>query len=429
MQRSLYQSLPSNPGVYLFKNDKGKIIYVGKAKDLKKRVSSYFTNKYLDNKTVKLVEQIATIDHILVNSEIEAFLLEAALIKKYDPFYNIKLSDDKFYPFVKITHDEIPSIYITRKVIKDNAEYYGPYTSATDLKAVLKLIRHIFPYQSVKNHAKRKCLYYHLHLCPCIPVFPENLIQYKKNIKKIEHFLEGKKDVVIRDLRKEQQACIKSEEFEKAADIQKKIEQIEFITSDVYDPFQYTQRPNLYYERIEKEVESLRTILNQNGFSIEKLDRIECYDISNFQGKLATGSMVVFIKGEAYKKDYRRFRIKTKHTPDDFLMHREVMARRLRNSQWTYPDLFVIDGGKGQVSSVMSVMKQYGLDIPVIGLAKREEIIVIPYPTYNNHYDFLEVNLPNETPGINLLRRLRDEAHRFAITYHRLLRKKNLERI
>lgn len=229
--------------------------------------------------------------------------------------------------------------------------------------------------------------------------------------------------MVVSGLKKEQKAEILHEEFEKAAEIQKKIERIEYITSGVYDPFQYERRPNLYYERIENELNSLQQILADNYLPVEKLSRIECYDISNFSGKEATGSMVVFVNGDACKSEYRRFKIKSHAEPDDFLMHQEVMTRRLRNS-WPYPDLFVIDGGKGQVSSVLEVLRKNNITIPLIGLAKKEEIIVIPYPTTPNKYEYRMVNLPNSTPGVNLLRRLRDEAHRFALSYHRLLRKK-----
>jgi len=164
------QSLPTTPGVYLFKDAKDKILYVGKAKDLKVRVTSYFSSKALDSKTLILVNQTASLSFIQVTSEIEAFLLESALIKKHKPFYNIKLIDDKTYPYIEITTGENPSLTVTRSKLNKKSHYFGPYSDATALKIVLKLIRKIFPYQSVKNHPKRKCLYYHLDLCPCIAV-------------------------------------------------------------------------------------------------------------------------------------------------------------------------------------------------------------------------------------------------------------------
>lgn len=352
------------------------------------------------------------------------------MIKKFKPFFNIQFLDDKFYPYIKVFSpkqsggkEPYPYVTITRKVLDDGADYFGPYTSSADVKIVLKLLRRIFPFQSVKNHPKRKCLYNHLGLCPCIPVNPENLDEYKKNLVKIKHFLDGKQQTLQKMLKKEQLEMIEAEEFEKAAQIQRKIERIEQITSETYSPFEYAQKPDVYFERIQNEVNSLIDILHQHDPRVTKLERIECYDISNIQGKQAVGSMVVLVNGDVSKKDYRRFKIKTKSTPDDFFMMNEMLTRRLKND-WPLPDLFVIDGGKGQVSAAMGALKNANIDIPLIGLAKREEIIVLPIPMYGNKYEFEEIKMPKSTPGINMLRRIRDEAHRFAITYHRLLRKK-----
>lgn len=417
--------MPEAPGVYLYKNEQNKIIYVGKAKNLKKRVSSYFSKNALDAKTLKLVADISSIEHIQVGSEVEAFLLESVLIKKHKPFYNIQLQDDKFFPYIKISKDSVPYLIITRKKEDDNAYYFGPYTSANDLKVILKALRRIFPFQSVKNHPKRKCLYYHLGLCPCVPVVPSNLVEYKKNLSHIRQFLNGKKQTLQKELKKDQQNAITNEEFENAAEIQRKMESIERLTSEHYSPFQYAEKPDFYFERIKNEVDSLVEILAKYDTRVTKLERIECYDISNIQGKQATGSMVVLMNGDVSKKDYRRFKIKSKSTPDDFFMMNEMLNRRLKN-YWPLPDLFVIDGGKGQVSAAMGALRNAHVDIPLIGLAKKEEIIVLPIPMYGNKYDFEEIKLPKDTPGINMLRRIRDEAHRFALTYHRLLRKKNM---
>lgn len=422
MDRLLLRRLPSAPGVYLFKDEKEKILYVGKAKDLKKRVSSYFSNRALDAKTIKLVNAVRNIETIQVASEIEAFLLESSLIKKHKPFYNIKLIDDKSYPMVEITTGNNPSLTITRKRTDKNAKYFGPYSDTTALKTVLKLVRRIFPYQSVKNHPKRKCLYYHLNLCPCVLSNPEKMQEYKKNLKNIERFLDGKKEEVLKHLISERNVYSSSEEFEKALEVQLRIERIELITSTTYDPFHYMDKPDFYFERIEREVASLNDILKKYYDNLGNLTRIECYDISNISGKQATGSMVVFLNGDKAAKEYRRFKIRTKDTPDDFHMMKEMLSRRLGN-EWPVPQLIVIDGGKGQVGAALKALANVGRRIPVIGLAKREEIIVIPLKKPGG-VEFLEIKLPHSTPGINLLRRIRDEAHRFAITYHRLLRKK-----
>jgi len=411
--------------VYIYKDVKGKVIYVGKAKDLRKRVSSYFSNKALDAKTLKLVSEINSVEHIIVTSEIEAFLLEAQMVKKYSPFYNIKLLDDKSYPYIALTKGNNPAVLIVRNTKDKNAYYFGPYTDSGAVKAVLKLLRRVFPYQSVKNHPKRTCLYYHLGLCPCVLTHPESMESYKKNLARIRKFLRGDTNSIVKELKKEQSEFVKKEEFEMALEVQRKIDFINLITSENYDPFRYLEQPDYYYQRITDEKTSLENILSEY-FGKLNLKRIECYDISNFQGKEATGSMVVFINGDKSSKDYRRFKIKTKDTPDDFSMMKEMLGRRFKRDGWDEPDLIVIDGGKGQVSSALIALTARKKSIPIIGLAKKEETIVIAQKQMGQRLEFLEVKLPKETGGINLLRRIRDEAHRFAITYHRLLRKKRM---
>lgn len=408
----------------MFKDAKRKILYVGKAKNLKKRVSSYFSNKALDAKTLNLVSQIEDIKTISVASEIEAFLLESELIKKHKPFYNIKMIDDKSYPMIEITNDNNPSVTITRKKNNKSSKYFGPYSDATALKTVLKLLRKAFPYQSVKNHSKRKCLYFHIGLCPCVLAEPGNLVGYKQNLKSIEKFLKGKKEEVIRKLEKERDSYSKNEMFENASVIQDRIERIKLITSENFEPFRYIEKPDFYYERIKKEVDSLLFILKPYFPDLKKLERIECYDISNISGTNATGSMVVFENGDKASKEYRRFKINSKNTPDDFHMMKEMLTRRFKKDGWKLPDLIVIDGGKGQVSSALKALANTKVSFPLVGLAKKEEIIVVPLLGLNS-LEFFELKLVRQTPGINLLRRIRDEAHRFAITYHKLLRKKN----
>ncbi len=395
---------------------------MGKAKDLHKRVSSYFSKAALDSKTLKLVSEAKTIEHIVVRSEIEAFLLESNLIKKYKPAYNVIFADDKSYPYLEIGKSPIPYVVISHKRGNKNSTYLGPYVQVTDLKIILRLLRRIFPYQSVKNHAPTRCLYNHIGLCPCIPAFPDKLPEYKKNIKKLISILSGDVGRVVRELKSEQKKFVAAEVFEKAGEFQRKIEKVEQITSENYDPFRYEERPDFYFERIRTEVSSLAEILNKYGLEFADLHRIECYDISNISGKAASGSMVVFTDGDSNKNEYRRFRIRFKKTPDDFEMIREVLQRRIKRADWEKPNLMVIDGGRGQVSAVLQVFAEQKYNVPVIGLAKREETIIVPVRTPS--VDFLEVKLPKSTPGVNLLRRIRDEAHRFAIDYHRLLRRK-----
>jgi excinuclease ABC subunit C len=390
---------------------------VGKAKDLKKRVSSYFVGKDLGEKTRILVSQIRKIKTIDVASEIEAFLLEERLIKKYKPHYNIKLLDDKRYPSLKITiKDKYPKVLIVRKIDNDKALYFGPYTSATSLRTVLKLLRRIFPYQAVLNHPNKLCLYYHLGLCPCPSVTQDE--NYHKNIKHIISFLNGNKDLLLKDLSKEREQASINEDFEKAAQLQKKIEAITLITSSFYQPFEYELNPNLRSDTVAANLTDLKQILNENKVPVVNLERIECYDISNTSGLNATGSMVVFTNGEKDTSSYRRFKIKRdyKNKPNDFAMMQEMLERRLKHVDWPKPSLLVIDGGKGQVSSVKDVLEKLELNIPLIGLAKREETIITS--------ELKEIKLPKDSKALQLIMHLRDEAHRFAITYHKKLRSK-----
>ncbi len=387
-------------------------------------MSSYFLDsRPHDSKTQILISQIAAVAHILVTSEIDAFLLEAALIKKYKPFYNIKMADDKSYPYIKITKSEVPSITVVRKKNDKKAYYFGPYPDGSNVRAILRIIRRIFPFESVENHPKKRCLYSHIGLCPCASIIPENKPQYKKNITKIKKFLKGEKDLVLKGLIKEQHEYIRKEEFEEASNVQKQIDSIISITSERFDPHLYSDRPNFYFERIQNELNSLKTLLTKYIVDLGDLKRIECFDISNISGTNPSASMVVFVMGDSDKSQYRKFKIKSKKTPDDFMMMREVLTRRLKHIDWQTPDLIVVDGGKGQVSSGLKALAENGKKIPLIGLAKKEEIIVVPIKT-GASIEFLEVKLAKDTPGINLLRRLRDEAHRFAITYHRHLRSK-----
>lgn len=336
------------PGVYIFIGENEEILYVGKAIDLKKRVSSYFKTKDLGEKTKVLVSQIKKIRTIEVESELESFLLEERLIKKHKPKYNIKLIDGKSYPFIKITvKDKYPAVFLMRKKLNDGSLYFGPYSSASSVKTVLKIIRRIFPYQSTTNHANKKCLYFHLGLCPCPSV--TNDTDYKKTIKHIINFLEGNSSKVVGDLEKERDSFSKSEDFEKASGIQKKIDSIKLVTSPFYKPFEYEQNPNLRTDVIKDNLNSFKEILNKNSVLVNNLTRIECYDISNTSGSNATGSMVVFTNGEKDSSSYRRFKIKKfyNNKPNDFAMMQEVLERRLKRKDWPTPSLIIVDERDG----------------------------------------------------------------------------------
>lgn len=396
---------------------------MGKAKNLRNRVTSYFTNRsHLGEKTRLLLSQATHIQTILVESEFESLLLEANLIKKHSPFFNVRMTDGKAYPLIRITTKHMyPSVLIARRPDDPNSVYFGPFPHSGAVKSVLKTLRRIFPFQSVQNHPKRLCLYNHLGLCPCPPMLTtdDEKKTYRKTIQHMLQFLEGKKKAVMKDLEKERNQAVKQEDFEKAQKIQKQIDAIAYVTSPIHRPFEYEINPNLQEDLRKKEQQELIQHLARFGINVTKLDRIECYDISNISGTHAVGSMVVFTHAEKDSSSYRRFRIRRTQGPNDFAMIQEVLRRRLTHDEWPLPDLFIIDGGKGQVSSAVEVIaNEYTLAIPVVGLAKREERMITS--------DFQEIVLPHNSNALQLVMRIRNEAHRFAITYHRKLRSKAL---
>jgi len=396
---------------------KGNVIYVGKAKNLKNRISSYFGTK-LGGKTSALVSQISDIKTIKVESEVESLLLEAKLIQKHFPKYNVRFADNKAYPVIRITiKDKYPKVLVARAMTDVKSIYFGPFPNTQAMRTVLKIARRIFPFQSVLNHPNRLCLYYHLGLCTCPEVTKDE--SYRKNILHLIDFLKGNTKKVVRELEKERTSLSKNEEYEKANQIQRKLEAINLVTSPFYKPFEYEENPNLHSDIRNEELEMLKKTLEENGVLTKTLKRIECIDISIISGKFATGSLVVFTNGEKDSSWYRRFRIRRDFGKNnDFAMMEEVLKRRFNHPEWPLPDLLVVDGGKGQVSTASQVLESIGLNIPLVGLAKREETIITP--------DFKEVRLPKDSKALHLVMRIRDEAHRFAITYHRKLRSKFL---
>lgn len=412
--------MPEKPGVYEFLDNKQTVLYVGKAISLKARVSSYFTSPaQLGPKTQALVEKVAKIRVTLVESELEALLLEAFLIKKRKPYYNIRLTDDKSYQYIRITSkDRYPSITLARRTEDPKSLYFGPYPSSRAVKTVLKTIRRVFPFMSTTNHPKRICLYNHLGLCPCLPANDTDSARkaYQKNLKGIVRILEGKSRIIQKELEKERDISSQQEQFENALTLQKRIQALKLITEPFHKPNEYDLNPNLRVDLRNKEMEELITILNQHNYRLSRVSRIECYDISNTQGTHATASLVVLTNGEIDKSQYRRFKIKIDGRPNDFAMMEETLTRRLKHNDWPLPDLLVVDGGKGQITSALKAFENTGVAVPLIGLAKREETIITS--------DFHEILLPRRTGALQLIMRLRDEAHRFALTYHRKLRQK-----
>lgn len=413
--RNLYKNLPQLPGVYLMKNRKGEIIYVGKAGNLKKRVLSYFLRSQ-DGRISMLVGEIAKIDYKKTDTVIEALILEADLIKKYAPQYNIKDKDNKSFLYAEITKEEFPRVILTRgrDLKKESGALFGPYTSATSIREALKIIRKIFPYSLHKfgdsiseKFNRRPCFDYELGLCPgtCAGIISRK--DYLKNIKNIKLFFKGKKGRILKNLEKEMKELSKQQEFEKAVKLRGQIFALKHI-----------QDISLIKDDLEFGSEAAADVKRENSFGIRRETlgiRIEGYDISNISGTSAVGSMVVFQNGAPLKNEYRKFKIKTVLGSDDVGMLREVLTRRFlrHKSDWTLPNLVLIDGGKPQVNTAKNVLKELGFKIPVIGIAKGPE---------RKKNEFIGI-IPKWIDE-NTLIKVRDEAHRFAIAYHKKLRGK-----
>jgi excinuclease ABC subunit C len=538
--------LPTSPGVYLFKNPRGTVIYIGKAKNIRNRVRSYFVSRpSMHPKLRALLNHIHDVETIVVDTEVEALILENNLIKKYKPRYNIDLKDDKSYPYIRITNEPFPRVFPTRRIVKDGSEYLGPYTDVKNLRTILKGLRKIFPIrscklplteESIKAGKFKVCLDYHIQRCegPCIGEVTEE--KYQEMIQNVKKLLSGKTKELIRDLKKEMEKAAKELAFEKAARIRDQIQLIENFyftpptvasgklkdmdvialsrTSDdgaivlfrirdgkiigkmhkyisrieektdeeIIDSFlsgDYIHQDNIPNEIIlpvetefldgyreffrEKRQMSVHFLVPVRGdkrkllqmvqknadillqeLLLQKIQkesrihhsvlmlqkdlrlkhppiRIEAFDISNIQGKHPVASMVCFENGKPKKSDYRHYHIRSIQTPNDFKMMEEVISRRYQrvlNENIPLPDLILIDGGKGQLNVAKKILVQLDLShIPVIGLAKREEEVFIP-----GQPDSLP--LDRESAGVKLLRYIRDEAHRFAITFHRKIRRK-----
>ena len=550
MNKELEETLklvPTLPGCYIYYDKKGEIIYVGKAKNLKRRVSSYFHKKHDRVKVAVLVSKIEKMEYIITDSEVEALILEAHLIKKHKPKYNILLKDDKKYPYFLITEEDYPRITVVRKKNKaqDKGKFYGPYTNSKAMYATLDFLKKIFPLKQCKTpkFSNRPCLYYHIgkSLAPCQgKVTP---YEYQKLVAQVELFLSGKQNELIKRIKEQMEEYSKTEQFEKAAkmrdsylDLQKTLEHqkvvyennrlnediiatmyeegifaitilliregrlidkkdftyfvenedkieffktffqeyysnlmLEFPDRIVSPDLEDAGEKQLYQDWLEviahkkikigygrakqgkelsslaqknvqnlfetariKKMASIRDDFNEVGAYLqEKLKlnnfphRMECYDISHIQGTNTVASMVVFYNGLSKKSDYRKFKVKsTEGKPDDFLSMKEVLTRRLSRlgeKKWEKPDLIIIDGGKGQLSSVMQVVEDMGISgIDFVSLAKREEEVFLPHQSR-------PIRIPIDSNAMFLIQRIRDEAHRFAITYHRDLRSKALK--
>ncbi|MFC1618211.1 excinuclease ABC subunit UvrC [Patescibacteria group bacterium] len=536
MNKSSYNTLPQSPGIYIFKNKPGQILYIGKSKSLRKRVQTYFqnTSKLPPDKQL-MIKQVVKIDHIVTDSELEALLLETTLIKKHRPKYNILLKDDKNYQYIKIDNSwDFPKIYTVRHIEdhKANAQYFGPFTDGTAVKQTLELMRKLFRYRTCNREIpydlsklySRSCLNHHIKLClgPCIGAV--NREDYEQTIHNCVQFLQGKQTEIASELKLEMAKASENKNFERAAILRDQLSDIKKLTAkqkviapnqDNFDVVSFYRKDKIsvfnvflvrdgkligkenfsvslpdhpgdeevmgtflerYYsttkslpKKVVLQAEPLNTDLVQRLLKIKSraisvpergklkklvelgvtnareywhkrqeqakptenvleqlqqvLDlphlphRIEAYDISNLQGTNPTGSMAVFENSQPKKTDYRRFKVKIKQTPDDVSMLREIIARRLQHPDWARPDLMLIDGGKPQLHAAEQVLLEKKVKIPLASIAKREEEVFVIGKTK-------PIKLAKSNPALQLLQRLRDEAHRFAIGHHTRLRQK-----
>jgi len=425
------KNLPAEPGVYFFKDADRKIIYIGKASVLKNRVSSYFQqSRHRDQKTRLLVADIADLDWITVGSEVEALFLESEFIKRYRPKYNIDLKDDKNWLYVKISADVFPVVSFVRRPLDDKSHYYGPFTSTDALRRAMRYLRKVFPYVTHANWPARGCLQFHLGLCPGPEEGAITAVDYRRNVRRLELYLGGQPGKLVEQIQKDMERAAKKKDYEMAGSYRDQLRDLQALGRQMI--FGDREAFDLSLDQ------ALVGLADRLGLPGEPR-RIEAYDISHLGGTDNVASMVVFTDGVSHREDYRRFKMKVGGN-DDFAHMREVMERRFGGKNlldWPKPDLLLIDGGKGQLSAALSVLDAKEIAIPAIGLAKREEEIIRrdadstdgpvgqsdkAYVKNDGRYE--TILLPKDSPVLQLLQRVRDEAHRFAVTYQSVLRGK-----
>lgn len=416
--RDKLKTLPVEPGIYFHRDAKGKIIYIGKAAILKNRVMSYFQNKHRDPKTRLLVADIADTEWITSRSEAEALFLESEFIKRYKPKYNIDLKDDKNFTYIKISAEDFPVVSYVRRPMDDKSHYYGPFTSADAVKRAMRMLRKVFPYVTHANWPPRACLQYHLGLCPGPEIGAVTPAAYRRSVRQLELYLKGEQTKLMTQLEADMQRAAKRKDYEAAArhrdqltDLRAFGKQMVFSESETFD--------------LTRD-QALTGLSERLGLPVLPR-RIEAYDISHLGGTGNVASMVVFSDGVANRDEYRKFKMQLPGNND--VGHiREVISRRFgpkHLSDWPKPDLLLIDGGQPQLAAALEVLDGLGLPIPAIGLAKREEEIIRRLPAENGLPPRYEtILLPASSHVLQLLQRVRDEAHRFAITYQGLLQGK-----
>jgi excinuclease ABC subunit C len=419
--------------VYWFLDEAGKVLYVGKAKNLKRRVTSYSYLKRLPNRTHQLVTTATQLKFKILESELEALLVEAELIRTYLPHFNVALKDDKSALYIHITPEEFPRVEMVRKneVISYHLKgtVIGPFPSAYKVQEVLQIARNIFcwcnlPATAQRTQVKRPCFYYHIKLCSGACVGAISAEEYQHNIDDLVLFLRGKTKEVMDDIKETMYQYAEAQEFEKAATARNQMTLIKEVTSK-----RYKMKPELIASvslssnEAEDQMIYLRKLLHtyQAVPASYTLTRIECYDVSNMQGQQASVAMVTAINGEMDSSEYKLFNIRTLDTPNDYHMMKEALLRRQNHEEWGRPSLLIIDGGKGQLRAALSVWQW---ECPVISIAKDPDRIIIPHLHWKTKLDEKEsklkdlqyhiLKLPANHPALRLVQKARDEAHRFS---------------
>lgn len=426
------KEFPTGPGVYLMKDEQGLVVYVGKAKNLRNRAGHYFTKIAAeDQRTADLVKVIADIDFIAADTEVDALLLEARLVKDIQPRFNIDLKDDKTFPYLQIrVREEFPRVEFTRKPRQRGVKLYGPFTSAKSLRAAIQVLQRIFQFRTCGLDIKsdevrwrwfRPCLLHSIRQCTAPCNFRVSREDYRKQIRSLRLVLEGKKKKLLAEMEREMIEASAAMLFEKAARLRDEIKALQ--TLSLRGDVDRDAQPEVFHFEPRKGLAGLRKILG-----LREMPRtIEGVDIAHLQGEDTVASLVAFIDGLPFKPGYRRYRIRTVDQVDDFASMREVISRRFRHAEAkhgvienVFPDILLIDGGKGQLNAALDVFRVLGKEPPcLISLAKREEEIYRPGEAE-------PIRLGRHSAALRLLQYVRDEAHRFAQHYHHLLQRKKL---
>lgn len=423
------RALPKAPGVYLMKDDKGRVIYVGKSASLRERVSSYFQPATkLEHKKLKLIDYIHDFEIVQTESEVEALLAENRLIKDIQPRYNARLLDDKTFPYLMVTTgDDFPGVYVTREPRTRGVKLYGPFTSVGALKDAVTLLQRAFKFRTChleiaegddSRRFFRPCLLYAINQCtaPCAAKIPKDA--YAEDIKRLMKFLDGNRQGVVEELEKEMIEASKEMHFERAARLRDEIRALGALSKRADKGEQTYWQPEAFISDPKEGVTSLQEVLGLT----EPPRILEAIDIAHLQGGEMVGSKVCFIDGVPFKDAYRRYKIKHGQGNNDYLSIQEVVSRRYReagHSNELYPDVILIDGGLGQLHAALDVFKTMDVKPPmVISLAKKEELIYMQEKS-------APVKLPRNSPALRMVQYIRDEAHRFAQHYHHILRRKS----